>query len=184
MERPGSKGEAGRDEMSRAEVWTRRLDLKPHPEGGAYRETYRALESIPGSGLPARFTGDRALATAIYFLLLPGQVSRFHRLKADEVWHLYDGGPAVLHVLDPETGYRSLRLGLDAERGEAPQLVVKAGCWFAAELEPGAELLLAGCTMAPGFEFADFELGKREDLLAEFPAQAGLIGRLAVDGKP
>lgn len=165
--------------MSRAEEWIRRLDLKPHPEGGAYREIYRASESVPKSGLPPRFPGDRAFATSIYFLLLPGQTSRFHRLKADEVWHLYDGGPAVLHVLDPDTGYRGLGLGLDAGRGEAPQLVVPAGCWFAAELEPGAELLLAGCTMAPGFEFADFELGKRRDLVALFPAHADIIERLA-----
>jgi hypothetical protein len=170
--------------MSRAESWIRRLGLEPHPEGGHYREIYRSPEVVPRAGLPARFPGERAFATSIYFLLSAGQVSRFHRLKADEVWHLYEGGPAVLHVLDPGTGYRGLRLGLDAGRGEAPQLVIPAGCWFAVELEPGADLLLAGCTMAPGFEFADFELGRGEDLRTAFPAQADLIGRLAADGEP
>ncbi len=167
--------------MNKAEDWIRRLDLKPHPEGGFYREIYRSPEIVPRAGLPARFPGDRAFATSIYFLLSTGHVSRFHRLRADEIWHLYEGGPVALHVLEPGMGHRRLVLGRDAEAGQAHQQVLRAGWWFGAELEPEADFVMVGCTLAPGFEFEDFELGRRRDLLAAFPAQAGLIERLALD---
>lgn len=161
-----------------ARAWIRRLDLKPHAEGGWFREIYRAAEILPRAALPARFTGDRALGTSIYFLLAPGEVSRFHRLRADEIWHLYEGGPAVLHVLAPRGGYERLVLGREAERGQAHQLVMPAGSWFAAELDPAAPFLLAGCTTAPGFDYGDFELAARANLLRVFPGQADVIGRL------
>lgn len=161
-----------------AQAWIGRLDLKPHAEGGWFREIYRAAEVLPRAALPARFTGDRALGTSIYFLLAPGDVSRFHRLRADEIWHLYEGGPAVLHILGSDGGYERLVLGRDPERGQAHQRIIPAGCWFAAELDPAAPFLLAGCTTAPGFDYADFELASRADLSRAFPAQAGLISRL------
>jgi predicted cupin superfamily sugar epimerase len=166
--------------MSEAEAWIRRLDLAPHPEGGCYREIYRSPERIPREGLPARFPGDRTLATSIYFLLSQGQISRFHRLRSDEIWHLYEGGPAVLHVLEPGAGHRRLILGREVEGGQAYQHVLRAGWWFGAELVPPAAFVLAGCTLAPGFEFEDFELGKRRNLIAAFPAHADIIDRLAL----
>ncbi len=165
--------------MSEAEAWIRRLDLKPHPEGGFYREIYRSPEIVPRAGLPERFPGDRTLATSIYFLLARGQISRFHRLRSDEIWHLYEGGPVVLHVLEPGTGHRRLLLGREAKEEQAHQIVLRAGCWFGAELVPPADFVLAGCTLAPGFEFEDFELGRRRDLMAAFPAHVDIIERLA-----
>lgn len=163
------------------QAWIRRLDLKPHPEGGSYREVYRSDEIIARAALPSRFPGDRPFATSIYFLLAAGQVSRMHRLKSDEIWHLYEGGPAVLHILDPEWGYRRLVLGRDPGKLEAHQHVLRAGWWFGAEPAPEAPYVLAGCTLAPGFDFADFELGRRDVLGAAFPAQAAIINRLVLE---
>ncbi len=159
-----------------ADRWVRLLDLVPHPEGGAFRETWRAGESA--QGLPGRFGGPRSLGTAIYYLLRAGERSRLHRLRADEVWHLYDGGPLHLHLLVPGEGYRRLVLGHDVAKGETPQCVVAHGTWFGAEPAAGAAYALAGCTCAPGFEYNDFEMGSREQLLAHFPGERTLIERL------
>ncbi len=160
-----------------AEHWIRALRLEPHPEGGAFRETWRAAESA--AGLPGRFPGARAFGTAIYYLLRAGERSRLHRLRADEVWHLYDGGPLHLHLLVPGEGYRRLTLGHDVTGGESPQCLVPHGAWFGAEPAEGASFALAGCTCAPGFEYEDFELGSRDELLARFPGARALIERLA-----
>lgn len=165
-----------------AQRWIRRLDLKPHAEGGWFREIYRSRETVAQAALPARFPGERAFGTSIYFLLDAGQASLFHRLCSDEIWHLYEGGPAVLHVLAPGGDYRRLVLGRDIDRGQAHQHVLPAGCWFGAELDPAAPYLLAGCTLAPGFEYADFELGRRGEMKTEFPAQADIIDRLTLAG--
>jgi len=159
-----------------AEDWIRTLGLQPHPEGGAFRETWRAADSA--TGLPARFTGPRALGTSIYFLLRAGERSHLHRLRADEVWHFHDGGALQLHLLVPGEGYRRLLLGRDAARGERPQCVVPHGAWFGAEPAEGAAFALVGCTCAPGFEFGDFEMGTRAALLAEFPDHRGIVERL------
>ncbi len=159
-----------------AEDWIRTLGLQPHPEGGAFRETWRAADSA--TGLPARFTGPRALGTSIYFLLRAGERSHLHRLRADEVWHFHDGGALQLHLLAPGEGYRRLLLGRDAARGERPQCVVPHGAWFGAEPAEGADFALVGCTCAPGFEFGDFEMGTRAALLAEFPEHRGIVERL------
>jgi predicted cupin superfamily sugar epimerase len=145
------------------------MRLKSHPEGGFFRETYRAAGRIPGR----RFPGGRRLATAILFLLPKGCVSRLHRIKSDELWHFYSGGPLVVVELDVKSGRaRSTRLG----RGRV-QHVVKAGTWFGAGLGPGADYALAGCTVAPGFEFRDFELGRREELLRRFPKARRVVER-------
>lgn len=158
-----------------ADEWIMRLGLQKHPEGGWYRETYRSSAVVPVAGLPAGFGGDRAASTAIYYLLARNQSSRFHRIKSDEVWHLYDGGPLLIHCISPGGEYMSLRLG----KGEGqPQQVVPAGTWFAAEPGEGADYALAGCTVAPGFDFADFELGRRSELIRLFPRHHELIARL------
>jgi hypothetical protein len=149
------------------------LGLAPHPEGGFYRETFRAplvVEGLP-HGAP------RAASTAIYFLLPAGAFSAFHRVRSDEVWHHYDGDPVALHVL-AESGVCSVvRLGRDLASGEAPQAVVPAGAWQAAE-PVGGRYALCGCTVAPGFDFADFELAERAALAARFPEHAALVARL------
>lgn len=161
-----------------AAAWIDALGLAPHPEGGFFRETWRAGEAVQRAGLPARFGAPRALGTAIVYLLREGDHSRLHRLHADEVWHLYDGGPLHLHVLDGAAGYRRLVLGRDVTRGESPQCVVPHGAWFGAEPAAGARFVLAGCTVTPGFEYEDFELGERDALLAAFPAHRALVERL------
>jgi hypothetical protein len=159
-----------------ADFWIRTLGLEPHPEGGAFRETWRAPEAA--GGLPRRFEGPRALGTAILYLLRAGERSRLHRLRADEVWHFHEGGPLHLHLFAPDGGYRSLTLGRDVARGEALQCVVPHGHWFGAEPAAQTEFALVGCTCAPGFEFRDLELGSRDELLARFPEQRALVERL------
>lgn len=146
------------------------LQLSPHPEGGYFRETWRA---------PQRDAHGRAVSTLIYFLLLQGQVSKLHRIDADESWHLYLGGPLLIHELDTEAGAaQTTVLGRALEQGEQPQHVVPAGRWFGAELAPAATFALVGCVVAPGFEFDRFELARREQLLPRFAAVTGLVERL------
>jgi predicted cupin superfamily sugar epimerase len=148
------------------------LRLSPHPEGGYYRETYRATRR-DGSG--------RAASTLIYFLLPQGHVSRLHRIDADEAWHFHLGGPLDIFELDPDAPDAPpgvTRLGTDLARGERPQHVVPVGRWFGAAPAPGTPYSLVGCTVAPAFEFAAFELADREQLLAAFPQATDLILRL------
>ena len=153
--------------------WIARLQLAHHPEGGYYRETYRSTERIPANGLPVRFQGERPVATAIYYLLPAGEVSVLHRLKSDELWHFYDGGALHLHLFGPDGNYHTLSLS-----GDVPQAVVSAGNWFGAELAAGAPYALVGCTVAPGFDFRDFELASRAALLARHPEHPTVIERL------
>jgi predicted cupin superfamily sugar epimerase len=164
--------------MTDAERWIKALALVRHPEGGWFRETYRSTEGISRKSLPARFPGDRSFSTAIYFLLAGEDFSAFHRIRQDEVWHFYDGSPLTVHVLDEAGRYAALKLGRNLERGETPQGVVRAGCWFAAAQDDAAGYALVGCTVAPGFDFADFEMPAREQLLALYPQHRALIERL------
>lgn len=164
--------------MNAASDWIQRLNLQPHPEGGYFRETYRAEESVGGENLPARFGGARAFSTAIYFLLEAGQFSAFHRIKSDEVWHLYAGGPLEIIAITPDGAALSERLGVNLAQGEQPQRIVPAGHWFASRPAAGVPYALVGCTVAPGFDFSDFEMASRDDLLRLFPSQAELIGEL------
>jgi predicted cupin superfamily sugar epimerase len=148
------------------------LGLTPHPEGGFYRETYRAPLSV---GAPQ---GARAASTAIYFLLPAGTFSALHRVRSDEVWHHYDGDAVELHTIDAGGAYARTVLGGAIDRGERPQHVVPAGVWQAA-VPLGARFALCGCTVAPGFDFADFEMPSREQLVAQFPQLRSLVERLA-----
>jgi predicted cupin superfamily sugar epimerase len=125
--------------------------------------------------LPAEFTGARAASTAIYFLLRGEVFSAFHRLRSDEVWHFYVGATLVVHVIDGGGRYSEILLGSDAEAGEVLQAVVKAGCWFGSRVRDGKGFALVGCTVAPGFEFEDFEMGKRSGLVREYPQHRALI---------
>lgn len=154
------------------------LGLQPHPEGGFYRETYRAGEVIPNAGLPGRFHGQRSHSTAIYYLLPAGERSKLHRIKSDEVWHFYEGDTLTIVALSPEGQLIETALGRDFARGEVPQHVVPAGYWFGALPAQGSAFTLAGCTVAPGFDFADFELADRPALLAAFPQHRAWIERL------
>jgi predicted cupin superfamily sugar epimerase len=160
-----------------AKWWIERLGLKPHPEGGYYRQTYKADLLIAKEALPAGFTGARAVSTAIYFLLEGENFSAFHRLRSDEIWHFYEGGPLVVDVISAGE-CSAIFLGRDPEAGQVLQAVVRAGCWFASHVADWKSWALAGCTVSPGFEFEDFEMGKRGELVELYPHYRELIERL------
>ena len=164
--------------MKDARYWIDRLALRRHPEGGYYRETYRSKESIARENLPERFGGNRAFSTAIYFLLPSEEFSTFHRIKQDEVWHFYEGSTLTIHVIDTKDECSSIELGRDIESGESLQAVIEAGCVFGATVERPGTFALVGCTAAPGFDFQDFEMPKRDELLARYPQHQDIIERL------
>ena len=110
--------------MQDAEYWIDKLSLKPHPEGGHFRETYRCRDTVPGDALPDRYAGSRSISTAIYYLLRGHDVSAFHRIKSDEVWHFHAGSPLTVHVIDDQGNHNTVRLGLTGEC--LPQAVVPA----------------------------------------------------------
>jgi len=160
------------------------LALARHPEGGWYRETYRAPELIPAAALPARFGGARAFTTAIYFLLTPSEFSALHRIKSDELWHFYSGTALSVHVITPAGEHRTIRLGSDLAGGETFQASVPADSWFGAEVSGPGDYALVGCTVAPGFDFADFEMAGRAALLAAYPVHEKIIRRLTRPESP
>ena len=150
----------------KAEDWIQKLNMQQHPEGGWYVESFRDAQNISG----------KSASTAIYFLLLQGSPSHFHRIQSAEMWHFYAGSPLLVHQLRTDEGHRIHRIGRDWDKGYRFQSVVPPMSWFAAETL--GDFSLVGCTVAPGFEFSDFELAKRENLIESFPEHQELIGRL------
>ena len=136
--------------------------LAPHHEGGWYRETYRAARTLPGT--------DRSVCTAILYLLAAGERSRLHRIDSDELWHFYRGDP--LHIVELVTGAAATVHVLSAE---SPQVLIPARSWFGAMPAPSSRWTLAGCTVSPGFAFSSFEIGRTDQLLAEFPLAREII---------
>ena len=163
--------------MQSAQYWINSLNLLPHPEGGFYKETYRAAEVIPGDYLPKRFKGERNVSTAIYFLLRGSERSLFHRIKSDELWHFHSGNTLNIFVLTRE-GLITFKLGSNPERGESLQIVIPANHWFGAMVNEQDGYTLSSCTVAPGFDFQDFELADRFALLKDFPSQEEIIKKL------
>ncbi len=154
------------------------LGLEPLPmEGGYYREVYRAAEEVAASALPDRYGAARPFGTAIYCLLHGEEFSALHRLQTDEVYHFYLGDVVEL-LLHPGGGSEVVTLGQNLEAGHHPQWVVPRGAWQGTRLRPGGQWALLGTTMAPAFDFADFELGERAALAAQYPAQAEMISGL------
>ena len=149
----------------------RTLSLAPHPEGGFYREVHRSQQvlSLPG--------GARAACTAIHYVLPPGEFSALHRVTSDEVWSWFDGDPLELHLLHPDGRREAVLLGRDVAAGQRPQAVVPAGTWQGAG-PAGPRGSWCGCTVAPGFDFADLEMGRREQLIAAFPQHEATIRSL------
>jgi hypothetical protein len=154
------------------------LDLEPHPEGGFYREIYRSDESLPADALPHRYEGERCPGTAIYYLLTPDTFSALHRLAGDEVFHFYLGGAVTMLLLHAGGSSETRQLGTDLAAGERPVSTVPRNTWFGLFLNEGSEYALLGTTVAPGFEFEDFELGDRVELVEQYPERAHLIRRL------
>lgn len=146
--------------------------LEPHPEGGFYRRTYHSAESIAPAALPPRFTKERYFSTGILYLLRAGEYSHLHKIQQDEMWHFYLGGPLRLAILSPQGVAHEIILGQHVLAGEYVQYVVPAGHWFGATPCVGTVFSFVGCTVAPGFDFADFTLGVRADLLQSFPKAA------------
>ena len=155
-----------------------KLELEPHPEGGYFRETYRSAGEIEPENLGPNFEGKRNYSTCIYFLLTSRDFSAFHRIQQDEIWHFYDGSPIQLHVISPSGEYVKHLIGRELNAGETPQLVVPAGCWFASEVVIENNFSLVGCTVSPGFDFRDFEMRSRKELIAMFPEQEEIISKL------
>jgi len=164
--------------MQDEQYWIERLRLREHPEGGFFRETYRSGLRVDRCCIGSGFDGSRSVSTAIYYLLRTGDVSVLHRIRADEVWHHYAGETLCLHVLDPSGSCRTLRLGKDVDDGDEPQVVVPAGSWFGAVVRGPSAYALVGCTVSPGFDFNDFEIGKRDDLIRQFPEHRRIIEEL------
>jgi len=160
--------------MQTAQEWIDKLNLQPHPEGGYFLETYRSeiMEKFDGFG------GVRNVSTAIYFMLTKDNFSAFHRIKSDEMWHFYNGAPVSIYVINKSGELEVIKLGLDLSKGQQPQALVKAGCWFASRTEGDGEYTLTGCTVAPGFDFTDFEMADRVELIDKYPQHEEIIRQL------
>jgi predicted cupin superfamily sugar epimerase len=154
------------------------LNLAPHPEGGYFAETYRAAEKIPQEALPPRYSDGRFHGTAIYYLLTAETCSRFHRVASDEIYHFYLGDPVELWQLYPEGNGERIALGSDLEAGQTLQHVIPHGVWQGSRLITGGRLALLGCTVAPGFDYADFDLADPELLRETYPDFAEIIDAL------
>lgn len=147
-------------------------DLQPHPEGGYFKETYRATETLETQH------GTRNHSTTIYFLIPEGKKSHLHRIKSDEVWHFYLGDPMTVVQISPKGVVQEIVLGSDIKNGQHLQHTVPAGYWFGSYPNPGSQYSFVGCTVAPGFDFADFEMAKRNELLNQYPQAKNIIERL------
>jgi uncharacterized protein len=165
--------------VKNADYWIHSLGLSAHPEGGYFREVYRSQESIQKDGLPDRYSGGRSFATSIYFLLKGHEHSRLHRIKSDETWHFYEGSSLTLFVLSPVGRLRRHVLGSNLDKGEQFQFTVPANHWFGATVNDPVSFTLAGCSVSPGFDFDDFEMGDADKLGEEFPQHRALIEQLA-----
>jgi predicted cupin superfamily sugar epimerase len=161
-----------------AAYWIKKLDLISHIEGGSYKQTYSAPLSISRARLPDTFHGDRPTSTAIYFLLEKDQFSAMHRIASDELWHFYYGDPLVVYDIDLQGQLTCHLLGNHPENNESFQCLIKAGHWFGTRLQQGGEYALVGCTVSPGFDFADFALANRATLTQQYPQHEALIASL------
>jgi predicted cupin superfamily sugar epimerase len=180
-------------EEEEAAYWIQRLNLSKHPEGGYYRETYRddriieldiqkrkEQENKDGKFKSSSSTSARSISSTIYYLLDGGQISALHRLRsADEIWHFYAGSSLTIYIL--EEGSKKLgefRLGNNIQDGDMFQLIVRRGSWFGATVNDPSSYSLVGCTVSPAFDFEDFELGQRENLVEMYPEYKLIIEKL------
>lgn len=164
-----------------AEYWIKKLDLIQLPEeGGLYRETYRSDMIFVQKQLPNSYQGPRPAITDIYYLLQGKTFSAFHRIRSDEIWHYHAGHSLLVHIIETNGTYHIEPLGFDADRKEKLRVTLPRGCWFAAEMKDKSpdQYVLVSCVVAPGFEFEDFELGKRDVLLNLYPEYKEVIEKL------
>jgi uncharacterized protein len=164
--------------MLTAEQIRELLQMRPHPiEGGYFAETYRGSPMLPQSLLPG-YPGDRAISTAIYYLLTPDTFSLMHRVRGDEMFHFYLGDPVEMLQLTPDGSGEVIVLGQDIAAGMRLQHTVTGGVWQGSRVRAGGKYALLGTTMAPGFEYEDYETGQRQDLIARYPDFSHLITSL------
>ncbi|MGA2171569.1 MAG: cupin domain-containing protein [Sedimentisphaerales bacterium] len=153
--------------------------MKPLPdEGGWFVETYRAAEQIKKAALPAGLSGDRNISTAILYLLTANTVSLLHRLKSDEIFHFYLGNPVTMLQLYPDGRSEIITLGQDILNGQKVQVIIPKGAWQGAFIKDGGRFALMGCTVAPGFDYADYEQADRIQLVSKYPKHKEMITRL------
>lgn len=167
--------------MNSFNYWIEKLNLQPHPEGGYFAEVYKSDEFINKENLPKRYSRPRAYSTSIYFLITSENFSSFHRIKSDETWHFYYGSAIKLHIIDEKGSYFIIKLGNNLDNEEVFQFTIKRGVWFAAEVINADSYSLIGCTVSPGFDYDDFELGKRKMLIKEYPEYELIIKKLTRD---
>ena len=153
----------------------RQFQLAAHPEGGYYRETYVSPDIIGRAGLPSRYSSERRGAKAIYFLLPGDQVSKFHRIRCEEIWCFHFGFAMTIFIIHRDGTVQELLLGTEIERGEHPQLIIPHNVWFGAKVNKKNAYAFLSCITAPGFEYEDFELAERNALLQEYPQHRELI---------
>lgn len=161
--------------MDRKQELIEKLKLQAHPEGGYFRETYRSEGKISRDELSPAYSSSRNYSTCIYFMLTSETFSAFHKINQDEIWHFYEGAPIVLHTLSQEGKHQEFVIGNDFSEGQRPQLVVPGGNYFAARVSGSDKHALVGCTVAPGFDFDDFVLPTRQELIHKFPQHENLI---------
>lgn len=166
-----------------AQEWIDLLDLQEHPEGGYFKEVYRSEGGVEMSALPKRYgmRGRRAFCTSIYYMLTSDQFSALHRLRSDETWHFYAGSPLKISILSPAGVHTDVFLGNDPMNNQEFQIVIPHNHWFGAKVIQTGGYTLAGCTVSPGFDFKDFEMGERGKLLKRFPDHSTLIEALTHD---
>jgi uncharacterized protein len=166
------------------QTWVSKLDLLPHPEGGYFKPTFESEESTSDNELSVNYDGKRKLYTSIYFLLSSNDVSHFHRLKSDELWYYHAGSPLTVHVIHENGEYEEMRVGMNLEQGERPQILVKKNSIFGSSVMEKDTCSLVGCMVSPGFEFQDFELFTQDELLERYPQHKEIIMKLAYKELP
>lgn len=162
--------------MKKRDQWINNLNMISHPEGGYYSVEYVSPHKITDKTLKVDFEGERALSSSIYFLIDEGNVSNFHRLKSDEIWYFHDGHPLTIAVISPDGSYSEHELGLDFEKNQRPQILVPAGSIFGSFTK--TDYSLVSCMVSYAFEFEDFELFDRKDLLTQYPEHEDIIRKL------
>lgn len=161
-----------------AEYLIKKLNLESHPEGDYFRENYRSEGIINPESDKKEFPSGRNYFTSIYYLLQGSDTSSFHRIQSDETWHFYTGSSATIHIIHPDSLYEALYLGPEIEKGQAYQHTVPAQSWFGVSIDDQSSFILAGCTVSPGFDFSDFEMGDLYKLKQAFPEHKEIIHKL------
>lgn len=163
------------------QYYVSKLGLTPHREGGYYKETFQSTELISDQELSVQFEGERKIYTSIYFLLTSNDISHFHRLKSDELWYFHTGSPLTIHIIDEDGNYKEVKLGLNLDDGEVPQILVPKNSIFGSSVTEEDTYSLVGCMVSPGFEYKDFQLFTQRELLEKYPEHKDVIMKMTYE---